>query len=513
MSQPVDLAILQHPEIQKRISGLSVAEAAAKLLKEYQQALDENKLEHYKPWPKQREFHRASAWARETLFRAINQVGKTYAAAMQAAIFATGMYPDWWEGKVFDGPTKGWVISESMQFSRDNAQRLLLGEVGKWGTGAIPKKCLEGEREGGGPRIVKAAHSVSDAVDMVFVKHLKTGKDSVIMFKSAEVEQNKLGGDTIDWAWPDEEPPQGHYEELLTRTNVRWGPVFMTFTPLKGSTQLVNRFIVDKQPGSADICWTIDDENLYDTPEKKQAIKDQYRNSRDRDARLYAKPILGSGNVFHAPREMLEVVPFAIPDHWPRICGQDFGWTHPAALAWLAFDMDSDTTYLYDVWTSDHAVSAVVADVWRQHGGPNAGTWIPIAWPQDGDNETQAAAGVAMAQQQRDEGMFMLEEPAMLPERNTKGEKIQGRKSVEAQVQMMDDQMLRGKFKVFKTCEPFWKEYDLYHRNDQGAIVKKNDDVISGTRYGWVMKRFAVSKQVAQSNFYRVLNGPENWRA
>lgn len=32
-----------------------------------------------------------------------NQLGKTLAGGFEAAIHATGRYPDWWKGKRFDG--------------------------------------------------------------------------------------------------------------------------------------------------------------------------------------------------------------------------------------------------------------------------------------------------------------------------------------------------------------------------------------------------------------------------
>ena len=37
-----------------------------------------------------------------------------------------------------------------------------------------------------------------------------------------------------------------------------------------------------------------------------------------------------------------------LPAHWPRIIGLDFGYDHPAAAVWLAWDRDSDTVYVTD---------------------------------------------------------------------------------------------------------------------------------------------------------------------
>src|SRR5215475_12923227 len=59
--------------------------------------LTENKLAYYKPYPKQIEFHASPA--RERLLMAGNQLGKTLAGGYEAAMHATGIYPEWWTGR------------------------------------------------------------------------------------------------------------------------------------------------------------------------------------------------------------------------------------------------------------------------------------------------------------------------------------------------------------------------------------------------------------------------------
>src|SRR5262245_10705883 len=70
--------------------------------------LNEDKLRYYRPYPKQREFHAAGATSRERLLMAGNQLGKTLAGGFEAAMHATGRYPDWWQGKRFDRPVNAW---------------------------------------------------------------------------------------------------------------------------------------------------------------------------------------------------------------------------------------------------------------------------------------------------------------------------------------------------------------------------------------------------------------------
>src|SRR5215207_10147595 len=80
---------------------------------------ERNRLSKYEPYPKQESFHRAGALHRERLLVAGNQLGKTFAGAAEAAMHATGRYPEWWRGRRFDHPIRGWVGSETSEVTRD----------------------------------------------------------------------------------------------------------------------------------------------------------------------------------------------------------------------------------------------------------------------------------------------------------------------------------------------------------------------------------------------------------
>jgi hypothetical protein len=101
----------------------------------------ENKLSYYKPYFRQAEFHAAGAKYRERLLLAANQVGKTFAGAMEVAIQATGRYPEWWTGRRFDHPVRIWVAGESNEVVRETLQRLLLGDPGYHGHRNHPEGC------------------------------------------------------------------------------------------------------------------------------------------------------------------------------------------------------------------------------------------------------------------------------------------------------------------------------------------------------------------------------------
>jgi hypothetical protein len=74
----------------------------------------------------------------------------------------------------------------------------------------------------------------------------------------------------------------------------------------------------------------------------------------------------------------------------------------------------------------------------------------------------------------------------------------------------MADRMRGGRWKVFKGQNDSWlEEYRLYHRgaDGRGRVVAENDDAISASQYGLMMRRHA---RVAgwKSRFYRPLEYP-----
>src|SRR5690606_15204152 len=144
----------------------SLLRERAELAAALDRRLRTNRLRHYQPYAKQREFHAAGHLFRERLFMAGNQLGKTLSGAAEVAIHLTGEYPDWWEGKRFDKPVIVIAGSESAELTRDGVQRLLVGPPDReedWGTGFIPQRCIVARTRRTG---------VSNALDTVTVKHV-----------------------------------------------------------------------------------------------------------------------------------------------------------------------------------------------------------------------------------------------------------------------------------------------------------------------------------------------------
>jgi phage terminase large subunit-like protein len=423
----------------------------------------QNRLPDYRPYPKQAEFHAAGASHRERLLMAGNQLGKTLSASYETAMHLTGRYADWWVGRRFSKPVVGWAAGVTGETTRDTIQRLLLGRPGQFGTGAIPKECLDD---------VVMARGVADLVDTIRVKHV-SGEVSMLGLKSYEKGREKWQGETLDFVWFDEEPPPDIYTEGLTRTNATGGIAWMTFTPLLGMTEVVGRFLLQEAPDRHVTQMTIDDAGHY-TAEQRAQIVASYPEH-EREARAKGVPTLGSGRVFPVTEESIVIEPIALPNHWPQIVGIDFGWDHPSAAARLAWDRDNDVLYVVATHRAREQTPAMFAPsvlAW--------GRWLPCAWPHDGLQHDKGS-GEELAAQYRKQGLAMLQDRATFDD---------GTNGVEAGVMEMLDRMQTGRWKVFSTCNDWREEFRLYHRKD-GLIVKERDDLISASRYAMMMRRSA----------------------
>lgn len=438
----------------------------AKLASELARRLSTNKLDRYRPYAKQREFHANGSTHRERLFMAGNQLGKTVAGAAEAAMHLTGRYPAWWKGRRFTKPIVMLAGSESYELTRDGVQRLMVGQPDReeeWGTGFIPGDALVGRTRRMG---------VSNAIDSVTVRH-ESGGHSSLLFKAYEQGRGKWQANTVDYVWFDEEPPMDVYLEGITRTNATQGSIAVTFTPLLGMSDVVARYLMEDNPDRIVTSMTIEDAEHY-TPEQRAQIIASYP-PHEREARTKGIPSLGSGLIFPVIEDEITCEPFDIPEIWPQIIGIDFGYDHPFGAVKMAWDRDSDTIYVtanYRKRESTPIIHAAAVKPW--------GPWIPVAWPHDGLQHDKGS-GDQLATLYRAQGLNML---------HTKAEWEDGGNGVEAGVAEMLDRMLTGRWKVFKTCTEWLEERRLYHRKD-GKIVKERDDVMSASRYGLMMKRFA----------------------
>lgn len=447
----------------------------AELTRKLEWQLAGRKIDRYKPYPWQKDFHAAGVDNPERMLMAANRVGKTMSAGAEVTYHLTGNYPDWWEGRRFPHPTLVWTGSPTNETSRDIVQNELLGGMGeKLGTGWVPRQFIVGQ-----PKTRQAG--VKDVVDSFAVRH-KSGGLSMCTMKTYEQGWQKWQGTAPHVVWDDEEPDDYMiYSESQTRILTSKGILLVTFTPLRGVTDLVQHF----QEGGPGIylkgaSW---DDAPHLSKEDKDRLSLAYR-AHERDARTKGIPMLGEGAVFPIADDDIRIDAFQIPRHWARIKGCDFGMDHPAAGAELAWDRDQDIIYVIDCYRKANEKAPYHA-AWFNKSNKD----IPVSWPHDGMNR-EKVGGRILADAYREHGVNMLTKSARYPKVPGEDEKG-GPQPVEPIVDEMLERMQTGRFKVFAHLSEWFEEKRSYHRKD-GMIQAKRDDILKATGYALMMKRYAV---------------------
>lgn len=409
-------------------------------------------------YPKHMELFRHSAVFRHLALFGGNGAGKTTFGAFFTALHATGMYPDWWPGRVFESGIDGWVAGKSKETVRDITQSRLIGNVAQhgmeaFGTGMIPKD-----------RIVdyKFIQNTNKACDFVVVRS-DMGSDSVIQFKSYDQRRKAFEGSNKHWIWLDEEPPRDVYSECVMRGRTVDGQLLLTFTPLEGWTDVVRGF-KDAERNNAEqkgsqVLVTV---GMDDVPHLSEEEKNEMLAavpSWEREARRFGIPIAGAGKVYPVNESDFVVPPIApIPGHWRRVGGFDGGWYNTAAV-WVAYDKDNDFAYVYGEYKRGEVDVPVHAAAMKKRG-----VWIPFVGDAAAVNQGNGDKIIELYKKQ---GVRMR-----LAE-----------KAVDAGIQEVLTRLLDGRLKISSTCTKLIEELRSYSYDENGAIRKQDDHLADALRY------------------------------
>ncbi|CAN5815608.1 hypothetical protein BH20PSE1_BH20PSE1_01230 [soil metagenome] len=191
-------------------------------------------------YPKHIAFFAAGKEHKEVAFVAANRVGKSMCVCYELTCHLTGLYKEWWPGRRFDRAVTAWIAGEDTKAVRESLQPLLFGPAGSLGTGLIPGDSIVG---------TTARSGVPEAIDAAAVKHV-SGDISRLVIKSYDMGRESFQASQVDVMVFDEEPPMDIYSEGLTRTmsvvpGEEGGIVRCSFTPLRGGTDVVLRFLGD----------------------------------------------------------------------------------------------------------------------------------------------------------------------------------------------------------------------------------------------------------------------------
>lgn len=392
-------------------------------------------------------------------------IGKTFSAAAEIAYHLTGDYPDWWPGYRFDKPILLWAVGITGESTQKVLQKEIFGtESARFdeliGTGAIPKSKIKDITRDG------------QRVLMAKIQHV-SGGTSTVEFRSTQQGEHVLMGATVDYIHLDEEDAyrsEQIYAQCVTRTATTGGLVTITATPENGLTQLVHKFMEDRSGYLyyQNATW---DDAPHLTEENKQELLASFPEWQ-RDMRARGIPLMGEGLVYPVAEADIRIDPIEIPSHWRRVCAVDIGVAHDTAVAWSAYDAETDTIYVYDVYHAAHGTPADHAPQIKRRG-----QWIPCIMSHDSEN-TEKGSGRTVASYYREEGINAQVETFYNPIG------ADGKKNyfVEPGILEMTRRMKDGRLKIFSSCTRFWEEFRRYHRKD-GKIVKTFDDAMDATRY------------------------------
>lgn len=405
---------------------------------------------------KHREFFTVGKTHKIRLFMAANRVGKSQTAGCELVYHLTGQYPDWWDGHRFDKANHWWAIGDTKETTRKSIQNTLLGPVGDFGSGLIPKACLDFGT-------LTEAKKADTPVEAVRVRHT-SGDFSTLHLMSSEQGRKVFQANEVS-VWLDEECPYPVFEEALTRTMTGNNILMMTFTPLQGMSNVVKSFMRNADPmstGETGLSKYVVRATWDDAPhlnERDKAILLDAYAPFQREARSKGIPVLGAGAIYPIPESAFVIPPFEVPKHWKRAYGFDVG--RNTAAAWIAQDPETQTLYTYSDFFMVEGHPSVHAPIVQQRG-----KWLKGAIDTAARGRSQTD-GENLFKMYVDLGLNI----------------VNADKAVEAGLYTVFELLVQGRLKVFSTCAKLLEEFRAYQRDEKGQVVKKDDHVMDAWRY------------------------------
>ena len=469
---------LEDPKIQKAL------DAAAKEIKYNSRLYDF--LEMAYPW--QKKAIQMTSNHRVMGLIASNQSGKSEAACSIVACHATGIYPDWWEGRKYDRPVKIMVAGVDSNHNKNVLQDKLIG-TNNWrlkaerGTGMIPKDFILEE---------SAVTVRGDDLAALKIKHI-SGRMSEILFRSYSQGREAAQGFQADLIMIDEQPNDDFWSESLVRTAATNGQVICSFTPLKGLTGLVEELMqlepikdtpTDKfgPKYKSEDGWSMVRATWEDITHISEEDKAQLRKgfaAYEADARTFGMPIAGHGRIFPYQEADITYNPkeVQVSKDWDHILAIDIGHGHgrdPSAVIELAWDEINDVIYVTDEKVGEtnttRELSRLITSV--NHISP-------VAWPPDAGKSSMNSESTVV-DQLKELQINLLGKPFLNP-RGADGKRNNWKAPG---INEINQRFAEGRILISASCTELLKEIQQYSYTESGKIQDGKDHAIDAMRYG-----------------------------
>ena len=419
--------------------------------------------------------------------------GKTVSTSNETALHLSGLYseiPFEWPGRVFKLPVTWWIFGESWRQVARVTQKELMGtsdirDVDKIGTGTIPRHLIDIDRiQKDGPNAL-----------VVPVKHITGGYSELHFFNYNQLPDD-LQGAKVDGITMDECPPDKIYNEASNRTTITnqgdgvIGELMFSFVPLKGKTNLVNRFLV-KEAGfwyRRITLFDVPEYDYYGTPVMPDSVRDEtiarITDPLEIDPRVYGIPKAGAGSRFPWGLDKCAYKDgdVELQIWWDHMRGLDASYAKDATVVtWLAYDERRDTVYVYRTDTYRHRVlpqdyaPSLIKDGLGE---------IPVAWYYD---ITQEARYTGSTKSLYDElssyGVRMCRDGFHNPP-DQEGKVNTLRKTGEAEIAL---RLRNGTLRIHESCTELMEELSNAHYDEKTGKPVGQDDHIDSLRYGIMM--------------------------
>lgn len=288
--------------------------------------------------------------------------------------------------------------------------------------------------------------------------------DGGIIYAGSADRPETLEGVQVRGVWGDE---AGQYKRLVwtiiqARIGQKMGKALLTTTPY-ALNWLYSEFYQRWRDGDPDY-----DVIQFVSIDNPHYPKEEFaRAKRTFNEQLFAMRYLGEfrrmeGLVYSDWKAENIIEPFEIPKDWRLIGGIDFGFHNPFVSLDIAIDSDG-VHYV----CSEHYRSGMLL---KDHG-KNLDGRITYSADPSAKQEIEELKGLGMAI-----------EPA--------------NNEVEMGIQKVTELIRDRRLKVFKTCQNLIDEFETYHRDEKGKIIKENDHALDALRYAVLTKEPAIFQDV-----------------